>query len=159
MNKEATMKKLLTMLVAIGILAAAGSAMASGTNTLTVTAAVAGTCKFSSGTSTLAFGTLDPSVGTDVSGSGTTQFWCTKGTTESISAGNGANYDGSKRNMLDSVSGDKIPYTLTLTPDGNPNAGPGSPRTLTIGGQVLGTDYTAKSAGSYSDTVTLSITP
>lgn len=153
------MKLFLTIISLVAVLAFTSGAMAAGSNTLTVTAAVAGTCRFVSATSTLAFGSLDPSVGTDANASGSTTFWCTKGTTESISANNGASWDGTKRNMLDSVSGDLIPYTLTLTPDGNPNAGPGSPRTLAIAGTVLGTDYTAKSAGSYTDTVTLSITP
>lgn len=153
------MKKNLIMLVAIGFILTAGSVLASGTNTLTVQASVTGTCKFSSATSTLNFGALDPSVGTNVNGSTTTQFWCTKGTTETLSAGQGSNWDGSKRNMKLATGTDLIPYTLTLTPDGSGNTGPGSPRTLTIGGQVLGTDYTGKTAGSYADTVVLNITP
>lgn len=153
------MKKIFSMAVVIGVLAIAGSAMASGTNTLTVTASVTGTCKFVSGTSTLNFGTLDPSLSSDVNGSGTTTFWCTKGTTQTLSANNGTNWDGSKRNMKLTTGADLIPYTLTLTPDGSTNQGPGSPRTLTISGTILNTDYISKAAGSYSDTVTLSITP
>ena len=154
------MKKLLAITAAVAIVAMAGTAMAADSNTLTVQASVTGTCKFVSGTSTLNFGALDPSVGTDVNGSTTTQFWCTKGvSTDNITAGQGANWSGTKRQMLDTVSGDLIPYTLTLTPDGSANAGPASPRTLTVDGAVLGTDYTAKSAGSYSDTVVLNITP
>jgi hypothetical protein len=63
--------------------------------------------------------------------------------------------------MKDTASAgtDVIPYTLTLSKDGNANAGPASPRTLTFNGQVLGSDYTAKTASAYSDTVVLSITP
>lgn len=154
------MKKIISMVMVIGMLAMASGALASGTNTLTVTASVMGTCKFSSTTSTLAFGALDPSDGGDVTASSTTQFWCTKGvTTDTITAGNGANWDGSKRNIKDSASGDVIPYTLTLTKDANSNAGPSTPRTLTIAGGITGTDYTSKTAGSYTDTVTLTITP
>ena len=159
-SKERKMKTIFLLLFAgLAVLLLSGTVMAAGDNTLTVSASVAGTCKFSSATSTLNFGALDPSVGTDVNGSGTTQFWCTKGTTETLAADNGANYSGGKRNMKLTTGTDLIPYTLTLTPDGNANAGPGSPRTLTIGGQVLGTDYTGKTAGSYADTVVLSITP
>jgi spore coat protein U-like protein len=158
-KEERKMKKLLAITVAAAILAMAGAALAADSNNLTVQASVLGTCKFVSSTSTLDFGSLDPSVGTNVNGSTTTTFWCTKGvTSDVITAGNGNNYAGGKRQMIDSVSSDVIPYTLTLTPAGV-NAGPTSPRTLTIGGQVLGTDYTAKSAGSYSDTVVLNITP
>ncbi|OPY65846.1 MAG: hypothetical protein A4E63_02827 [Syntrophorhabdus sp. PtaU1.Bin050] len=153
------MKKILSMVMVIGMLAIASGALASGTNTLTVTATVTGTCKFVSTTSTLNFGALDPSSSSDVNGSGTTTFWCTKGTTQTLSANNGANWDGSKRNMKDSASGDQIPYTLTLAPDGGTNQGPGSPRTLTISGTILNADYVSKTAGSYTDTVTLNITP
>lgn len=154
------MRKIVAITLTAAIVATAGAAMAAASNTLTVQASVTGTCKFSSGTSTLNFGALDPSVGTNVNGSTTTNFWCTKGvTTDAIAANNGSNWSGTKRQMLDTVSTDLIPYTLTLTPDGSANTGPASPRTLTIGGQVLGTDYTGKTAGSYSDTVTLNITP
>lgn len=154
------MKKFILLFVAsIVVLSLSGAAMAAGTNTLTVSASVTGTCKFSSATSALNFGALDPSVGTNVNGSATTQFWCTKGTTETLSAGQGSNWDGTKRNMKLATGTDLIPYTLTLTPDGSGNTGPATPRTLTISGQVLGTDYTAKTAGSYADTVVLNITP
>jgi spore coat protein U-like protein len=154
------MKKFLAISAAIAIAAAAGTAMAADSNTLTVNASVTGTCKFSSPTSTLNFGALDPSLGTNVNGTTTTQFWCTKGvSTDAVVADTGLNPFGGKNQMKDSVSGDVIPYTLALVKDGNANAGPATPRTLTINGQVLGTDYTAKTAGSYSDTVVLNITP
>jgi Spore Coat Protein U domain len=154
------MKKLLAITAAVAVVTMAGSAFAANSNTLTVSASVTGTCKFSSPTSTLNFGALDPSVATDVNGSTTTNFWCTKGvSTDVITASNGGNFAGGKRQMKDTVSTDVIPYTLTLTKDGNANAGPATPRTLTVAGQVLATDYTAKSSGNYSDTVVLDITP
>lgn len=141
------------------VLLFAGMSMATGSNTLTVSANVMGTCKFSSASSTLGFGGLDPTVGTNVSATSTTQFWCTKGVTlDAITADNGAHFAAS-RNMQDPVSLDLIPYTLSLTKDANPNTGPLAPRTLTISGTVLGIDYTSKTAGNYSDTVVLTITP
>lgn len=153
------MRKSISVFIALAVLAAGGAAWASDTNTLTVNASVTGTCKFSTATSTLNFGALDPSTPVLVNGSATTQFWCTKGvTTGAVTAGNGVNWSGSSRRMA-GPGGDLIPYSLTLTPDGNPNAGPVPPRTLTIAGAVLAADYTGVSAGSYSDTVTLSITP
>ncbi len=160
-SRERKMKALLLLLVAgMAVLLLSTAAMAAGSNTLTVTSSVTGTCKFTSATSTLNFGALDPSVGTAVDGSVTTQFWCTKGTTQTLAAGNGAHFAAGKRNMLDTgTSGDLIPYTLTLTPDGGTNGGPGSPRTLTIAGQVLGADYTGKTASTYSDSVVIDITP
>jgi len=148
-----------TILAALTLIAMAGSALAADTNTLTVQANVVGTCKFvAPKTSTLNFGALDPALPADVSGSTTTQFWCTKGTVETITAGNGLHF-ATKRQMQDPVSLDVLPYTLALAKDALANTGPATPRTLTISGQVLGADYTAISAGSYADTVLLNITP
>jgi len=154
------MRKSMAVFIALAVLAAGGAAWAAGSNTLTVQASVGGTCKFSTLTSTLDFGALDPSSAANGTGSTTTNFWCTKGvSTDTISAGNGAHYTGTKNAMLDSVSGDVIPYTLALTKDGLGNNGPGFPRTLTIDGTVLNADYIGKTAGNYSDTVTLTINP
>lgn len=154
------MKKSMAVFLALAVLAAGGAAWASDTNTLTVTASVAGTCKFVSATSTLDFGALDPSNPVLVTGSGTTKFWCTKGVpTATLAAGNGAHWSGTSRRMVGSAPTDLIPYSLTLTPDGLPNAGPGSPRSLAIGGQVLAADYTGATAGNYTDTVSITINP
>jgi len=153
------MRRSMTVLMALAVLAVGGAAWALDTNTLTVTASVTGTCVFQSETSALNFGALDPSTPADANGSTTTQFWCTRGvTTDAIVANDGSNYSGTSRQML-GPAGDLIPYSLTLTPDGSSNQGPVSPRTLTIAGTVLAADYTGKSAGNYTDTVTLTLTP
>ena len=154
------MKRSTTVLMALAMLVVGGAVWAADTNTLTVTASVTGTCVFNSATSTLNFGALDPSNPVAVNGSTTTQFWCTRGvTTDLITANLGANPAGAIRQMRDSVSTDLIPYSLVLAPDGSTNQGPASPRTLGISGTVLAADYTGKSAGNYSDTVTLTLTP
>lgn len=146
------------LIVAMALIGAGSTALAADSNTLTVQANVVGTCKFVSGTSTLDFGNLDPSVNLPASASATTQFWCTKGVaTDAIAPGNGLSYDGSKRNMKNGA--EVIPYDLALSADGNPNAGPSSPRVLTINGTIAYADFKDKSAGAYSDTVTLTITP
>jgi spore coat protein U-like protein len=155
------MKKILVLALAMGlVMALGGVAMAADSNTLTVQASVVGTCKFyAPKTSLLDFGNLDPSIGNNVNGSTTTQFWCTKGvTTDAVSAGNGSNYASGSRNML-GPGGDLIPYTLGVSKDATSNGGPLSPRTLTISGSVAGSDYLSKSAGAYSDTVVLTIIP
>jgi Spore Coat Protein U domain len=156
------MKKLLAITVAVAVVSMAGSAMAAGdTNTLTVSASVTGTCKFNAPkTSALTFPALDPSVNAPVTGTTTTTYWCTKGvTTDAITADNGANFTAGKRQMKDPVSTELIPYTLTLTKDGVANGGPTVPRTLTIDGGILFADFSAKSSGTYTDTVVLNILP
>ena len=154
------MKKSLTVFIALAVLAAGGAAWALDTNTLTVSASVVGTCKFTiPKASTLDFGTLDPSSGLLINGSATAQFWCTKGvTTDTIVADLGANPSGPTRRMKDIAGTDLIPYTLDLvTPIAGVNAGPALPRTLNITGTVAFDDYKSVAAGSYADTVILTI--
>lgn len=152
------MRKYLVVFIAMAVIAAGGTAWAD-TNTLTVRASVRGTCMFSSRTSTLDFGTLDPSNPALVNGSGSTTFWCTKnvgGSTFSI--GDGLNWNGSNRQMLGPYD-DVIPYSLTAVMDGLANGGPNVTRTVTFSGSVQADDYTGKSAGAYTDTVVLTLTP
>lgn len=133
------MKKKMTVFIALAVLTLDGAAWALDTNTLTVRASVTRACKFSSATSTL--------------------YWCTKDvTTGPVTATNGGNWSGTSGRIA-GPGGDLIPYTPSLTPDATPNAGPGSPRTLTIDGSVLGADSTGVTAGSYQDSVTLAINP
>lgn len=139
----------------------AGSGWAADSATLTVQAMVTPTCMFQAPrTATLNFGSLNPGGG-DVTQSATAQFWCTAGVSNlAFAVGNGLNFAAGKRGMKHATFADVIPYSIdSVTPDGNPNAGPLSPRTVTIQGSVLGTDYASVTAGTYSDTVIVSITP
>jgi len=152
------MRKSMTVFIALAVIAASSAAWALDTNTLTVTASVVGTCKFSAATSTLNFGALDPSTPVAVNGSTSPQFWCTKGvTTDVVTADLGGNAVAGVRQMKDTAGTDIIPYSLTLIPDGNPNAGPGSPRTLNITGTIPASSYSGVTASTYSDTVVLTI--
>ena len=154
------MRKSMTVFIALALLASGGVAWALDTNTLTVSASVVGTCKFTvPKTSTLDFGALDPSVVGPVNGTTSTTFWCTKGvTTDTITADLGANPSGSTRRMKDiGVGTDLIPYSLTLAPLAGTNAGPDVPRTLNINGTVAYDDFKSVSAGNYADTVILTI--
>jgi len=137
-----------------------GSVMAGDTNTLTVTATVVGTCKFNSATSSLAFGSLDPSSASDASATGSTTYWCTKGTVASTTADNGSNYSGTSRRMSNgAATPEYIPYSLTLAGGTQTGAGKGTPLTLGLSGGILNADYINVSAGAYTDTVTLTVTP
>ena len=146
-----------TAIMAI-VLTMAGFAMAGDTETVAVTATVTGTCQFNSG-GAVAFGALDPIAAPDVWGTVTQPaFWCTKNASWAISDDNGVNETGTTHRMLDAVSGDLIPYTFTYTASGT-GAGKGTPISMDIASQVLGANYINVSAGSYSDTVTLTIAP
>ena len=152
------MKKILMALIAVALVAMAGAAMAQDTATVAVSATVVGTCKFATGGS-IPFGNLDPSVGTDQTPAVTQPtFWCTKGAGYTITDDDGVNKSGTTHQMKHASLTEYIPYSFTYTASGT-GAGPGSVLTMDIASSVKGTDYQNASAGSYTDTVTLTINP
>ena len=152
------MKKILMGVIAVALVAMAGAAMAADTATVAVSATVVGTCKFTAG-GTIPFGNLDPSAGTDQTPAvNQPKFWCTKGTGYTISDNDGLNKLGTTHRMVHASLTEYIPYSFTYTASGT-GAGPASVITMDIASTVLGANYINASAGFYSDTVTLSITP
>ena len=151
------MKKMITLLMAIGMLAMASGAMAADTTTVAVSATVTGTCKFTAG-GTLSF-TLDPSAGGNVNGTVTQPtFWCTKGATYTISDNDGLNKSGTTHRMKHATLTEYVPYSFTYTTTGT-GTGKSAAITMNIASTVLEADYIDASAGNYADTVTMSITP
>lgn len=151
-------KLMVAGLCAAGLLAS-GAALAGDTNTLTVTASVTPACKFNSATSTLDFGALDPSLASNPTASSTTTYWCTKGSVASTTPGDGLNHSGTSRQLKGPNASDLIPYSLSLTGGTQTGAGKSTPLTLTMNGGINNADYINATAGAYSDTVTLTITP
>ena len=154
------MVKRIILIVAIAMIAFSGVALADDTATVTVSANVVGTCKFASG-DTVVFGTLDPSVGTNVNGTiaQPTTFWCTKGTTYTITDDDGLSEDGTTHRVKHASLAEYIPYSFAYTGTGTgAGAGPTNRITMDIISAVQGTDYINASAGSYADTVILTIT-
>ncbi len=153
------MKRLIVTVAALALFAVEGSAFALSTNTISVSATVNGTCKFSSGTSTLAFGLLDPAVATDAIGTVNPTFWCTKGAAYSIANDLGAHASGTAIRMQHAtILTEFIPYTLAYTGAGS-GLGKSTPVTLAVTGTILNADYVNAAAGNYTDTVVLTITP
>lgn len=139
-----------------------GFATAADTQNLSVTATVSATCKFFSTAQTLTFGTVDPSSAGPISGSGASvSYKCTKGTAATgVTLSTGANPQAGVRRMGNGT--DFIPYSLSLTGGTQTGAGFGSAVTasaLTFTSAIVATDYQNVSAGSYTDTVVMSITP
>lgn len=154
----------LSNLIAVGALCAVGvvcnTAVAADTATVTVSANVVGTCKFNSGGS-VSF-TLDPTSATNATGTVTQPaFWCTKGASYSITDDKGVNEavaGSAPRRMVHATLSEYIPYSFAYTAAGT-GTGKTSPITLDISSSVVNADFVNASAGNYSDTVTLSITP
>ena len=146
----------------LGMLCAAGlfsntAALAADVANVTVNATVVGTCKFT-GAGVVAF-TLDPSVGGAVAGVVTQPtFWCTNGAAYNITDNDGLHASLGVQRMKHATLAEFIPYTFGYTAAGN-GTGPATPITMNISSSVAAINYLNASAGSYADTVVLSITP
>lgn len=139
----------------VGILSA-GNAMAATTD-VSVTATITGTCRFNAAP-TLNL-TLDQSLTTDATGTGNLTFWCTNGTAYTL--GDEANPlvgDGAFSGTL--VAGlNNIPYSIAYTNYTGVGAGKTTAITSALTATVVNADYVNKPAGTYTDTVTFTITP
>lgn len=129
-----------------------GTAMATGSTTVEVTATISAVCKFKATAMTgITLGSIDPStISTAKTGTTDITYKCTNGTTPSVTVLSGGT-------TLTSTAG-TLAYTFSL---GTPDAGTGF---STAGSaKVVGTASIAvlaaqdAAAGSYTDTVTLEI--
>lgn len=148
---------------------AASPAFASTTagNTLGVSATVTSNCSVS--TSPVAFGNVDVTTGSAVNGSGNLLVTCTNGTAWSAAADAGLGTGASLATRKMASGADLLDYALytdsgrtTLFGDGVTGAtvddtGTGSQQSKTVYGKVLASQQSAP-AGSYADTVTVTVT-
>lgn len=145
-------KTVLAAIVSLALVFSAGSALAAGTATVDISASVLGTCAFNSG-GAIDFGNLDPTSGVSPSVTNATaaNFTCTNGTAYTITddAGLSGAYE-----LSDGTNA--IPYALTYTGTGT---GTGTATDLSITADIAYADYQTKPAGTYTDTVTLTINP
>ena len=145
-------------LCAVGLLGNT-SALALDTSVVPVTATVTGTCKFLTAGS-IAF-TLDQNATTDASGTvSNPTFWCTKGSTYTVTDNSGANaLAGARRMKNTTIATEFIPYSFAYTTTGL-GTGKTTPITLTLSAATItNANYVNAAAGSYADSVTLTINP
>lgn len=146
------MKKLIAISAAAAIIAMSGTAMAAATANLAVSASVTNSCSVTGGT--LAFGAL--TTGTVNATSAGVTVTCTKGDPYSLSVNTGANNVGTQANMKNTGNTDLIPYSLTVPA---PSAGTGAPQTIAMTGTITTGTYSMASAGTYNDTILITVTP
>ena len=140
------------------VMAAMAGRATADTATVGVSATVlAGSCRFNSG-GTVSF-TLDHATGGNVSATITQPVYrCSKDASFVISDDNGLHESGTTHRMKHTTLNEYIPYSFTYTASGT-GLGNGKPVTMDIASMVAEADYMDVPAGSYSDTVTLTINP
>jgi spore coat protein U-like protein len=143
-------------------------AFGAGSNTLSLSTNVIGTCKVTTPPVVLDFGTIDPSGGSNVTALTTFAMKCTKGTLSTAASDNGGlNFSGTKR-MKHSVTATAfLPYAIAysgavgFTGQGFGAAALAQP--VTISGTVTPAQFQnalVTTAGQvYSDTVTITVNP
>jgi spore coat protein U-like protein len=117
-------------------------------------------CSFQASGLSMSFGVLNPSSGVDAFAPVTGLMAagdCAGGQTMTISGDNGLNYTGS-RNLKNSA-GDLISYDLVGLPNSQSAPGKGNYVAFDFHGTILWSAYANASAGLYSDTVIISVTP
>ncbi len=151
--------KVLLMIALVVIVSLSSNAFGADTGTVNINATVVGTCKFTTNTANISV-TLDPSVGGTVTGSGSLVFWCTKNASYTVTDDDGLYETGPNANrVFNSLASEYIPYTFTYTPTSGTGSGPQNTITLTLTASFAQTDYENAAAGTYSDTVTITVTP
>jgi spore coat protein U-like protein len=146
-------------------LAVATSAVASGSQAVNIAAVVLGNsnCRFTTASpSALDFGTIDPSSAVSATASVTIGYRCNGGS--AIVAWNIVANDGlypagagAQRMRHAATLTQYLPYSLSLPANGT--APRNTNRTMTLTGTVTPAAFQTAIAGSYADTVVLTITP
>ncbi len=151
--------RFLVLLVVIGLITMVSQALAADTGTVNINANVVGTCKFTTNTANISV-TLDPSQGGTQTGNGSLEFWCTKNASYTVTDDDGLHESGPNGNRVKHQSlNEYIPYTFSYSPTSGTGNGPQTPITLSVSASFAQSDYTNASVGSYTDTVTITISP
>lgn len=159
------MKKLMVVFAVMAFVMTMGNIVMAADTTTTVksTASIANVCELS-GTGAIAFGPLDQISGAAVSNVAATGYtlWCTNGYSAAISVDGGKNSgsstNGGTRYLKNNGNTDTIPYTLAWA---TPVVGAGKSNDIMsdvdLKGTIAAGAYADVSAGSYEDTVTITI--
>lgn len=146
----------------IALLAAsfAAPAIAGDTATLAVSATVSGTCKFTTGTFNMNFGTLDPSAAANQNQSTALSYKCTKNTAATSFSFDADATSPASVNITNGT--DNIPVALSWTMPATLGSGFGvgsTAITMNVAGDILATDYANVSAGVYTKNVAVVVAP
>src|SRR3954469_10910422 len=155
-------KKLLAAsLVAVGAIAST-TAAAADSYSLTINANVIGMCKFTQAagavlTLTNVAGGIDPSSAGNATGTANLTYKCTKGQNPTFATGNGTNWSGTANRVTNGT--DFMVYALAYGATSTGTGFGGGSLTIAVNGTILPPAFAAVSAGLYTDTVPVNVTP
>ena len=152
--------------LALSMLAAGAMSSAFGADTysLAVSATVLGRCKFTQAagqtlTITNTVGGIDPSLAGPATGNATITYKCTANQAPAFTTDTGTHVSAGNMRVADGA-GNFMIYTLGLAGGGNGSGfGAGQDKTLTVSGTITSANYVAAPAGTYTDTVVVSVNP
>lgn len=149
--------------LAAGVAAACtwlGTAHSADNHTITVSAAVQGKCTFNAATSSMSAITVDPTAAGNVTGSHTVLFRCTKGTTSTMTfAAQNTGGTGTTGNLVNGTETLGYSYGTTGGAQAGTGLGASQDKTLTVGVTISQPAAADLSAGTYTDTILVSVTP
>lgn len=155
--KILTKKPIINVLTGICLLGV--SVVLAESRTLTVSATVAESVHFSSSMSTLNFSTLNSASVSNANASISPTVWLSNGTTGTIVLSGSGLYSSGTYNGTMTNGSNSIPYTISLESSVVKGAGKSTPIPVTINANIEARDFINAPAGTYTDTVTLTITP
>jgi spore coat protein U-like protein len=144
-------------IIAATLFACSAGMAAADTQTLAVSANVSGNCKFSAGSTPLAFGAINPASTSDVTATARVLYRCTKNTVSLGITGTAGPH------AMTTPGGDTLPYSLGITGASGAGTGlgfgAGSDLTAAVTGTITAANFQNAAAGVYTENVTLTITP
>lgn len=144
------MMKLAVLALALVGIFSAGNAIASDSTQVNVSATVLGSCSFDAASYDMDFGSINVTDTGVKSATANVQFTCTNNTTYALGDFSGT------RNMVGPAS-ENLAYTIAAYTTGA--VADGTLTTVPLVGSIAQTDYQGASAGTYTETLTLNITP
>lgn len=153
-----TIQKGLIAAACVGSVLFAGSAIAGGTSSVTVTGKVTATCAFFGGPFSIPFATLDPTTAVDITKSTGVTYQCTNGTPASSIKVNTA----ASPTTVSIVNGaNSLPVELSWTTPATPGSGFGAAPVInmTLSGKIKAADLNTAVAGNYSGNWNIDLLP
>jgi spore coat protein U-like protein len=152
------MKK--TLLCTLLAAAFAAPAIAGDTATLAVSAVVTGTCKFTTGSFTMDFGTLDPVLAPAATQTTALGYKCTKGQAATSFSFDGNSSSPATINIANGANNIPVQLSWTLPAGSGTGFGAGSTAlTMNVQGDIAVGSYANSPAGTYSKNVSVVVAP